>query len=251
MFLVATFLANSAPVDTGYSRRGVSFSRIGRMTTLAAWLLGILPLSAYFRSELTSRLTITQPPNHVDTVDELIMALDRREIKPCILRDGCLHAVVEDKDFDSVQSLERKLSQAFYRNKKTGLVGYTDECFECASRPGFVCFLCGQTECNVNVRRNFVESRDSLKLTLATTPVRKSFPLAEAYHQLLQRLFETALPPYYKRIPCEADMLAERGQRPAFSRNKRATRNTSGSGMLSAIPANIALALLQAKKSRR
>ncbi|KAL1486814.1 hypothetical protein MTO96_031202 [Rhipicephalus appendiculatus] len=120
MFLVATFLANSAPVDTGISRRGVSFSRIGRVATLTAWLIGILPLSAYFRSELTSRLTIGQPPDHVDTIDELIVALDRRKIQPCILRDGCLHAVVEDGDFDGAQSLERKLKQAFQRNRKRG-----------------------------------------------------------------------------------------------------------------------------------
>ncbi|KAL3201719.1 hypothetical protein MRX96_042850 [Rhipicephalus microplus] len=120
MFLVATFLANSTPVDTGISRRGVSFSRIGRVATLTAWLLGILPLSAYFRSELTCRLAIGQPPDHVDTTEELITALNKRKIQPCILRDGCLHSVVEDGDVYAIQSLEYKLKQAFQRNNKKG-----------------------------------------------------------------------------------------------------------------------------------
>ncbi|KAH6925254.1 hypothetical protein HPB50_003025 [Hyalomma asiaticum] len=209
MFLVATFLANSAPVDTGSSRRGAQLFRIGRATALTAWLLGILPLSSYFRSELTSRLTITTPPDYVDTVEELTRALDRNAMKPCLLKDGCMHSVVEGEILNGEHSLEGKLKKAFDQNMGRGIFDFTNECLQCASRPGYVCLLCGQRECDLNVKRNFVESRDSLKLTLATMPVRKSFVLAESYEKLLQRMFETAMPPFYKQIPCEANLLGD------------------------------------------
>ncbi|KAL1444523.1 hypothetical protein MTO96_029783 [Rhipicephalus appendiculatus] len=180
MFLVASFLANSAPVDTGYSSRGVHFSRIGRVITLIAWFLGILPLSSYFRSEFTSRLTITQPPDHVDTVEELSKALDRKEILPCIVKHGCFYSTVEGAQPTGPHSFEAKVAQAFQRSGKKMVFPSSRKCLECAMRPGFVCLLCGQQSCDDFVRQNFVESRDSLQLTLVTTPVGKSYRLAKS-----------------------------------------------------------------------
>ncbi|KAH7937940.1 hypothetical protein HPB49_017814 [Dermacentor silvarum] len=199
MFLVASFLATSTPVDTQV--RGYTFNvhSARRTAILSAWMLGILPLSAFYRSELTSRLSVQVPPDHVDTLEELEAALDKSEIEPCIVRDGCLHALAEGQLSHGNRSLDLKLKEAFNRrpNGSRRVFDYQRDCLECAGRRGFACFLCGLGYCDLRkTRRNYVQSKDSLNIALVTTPVRKGYRLAQPYRQFLQRLFETALRPF-------------------------------------------------------
>ncbi|KAL1430378.1 hypothetical protein MTO96_015084 [Rhipicephalus appendiculatus] len=211
MFLVASFLASSAPIDIEVRGYPFRMRSLGRRAMLGAWMLGILPLSAYYRSELTSRLSVQVPPEVVDTLGELEAALDKNEIEPCILKDGCLHAMVEDeKHYHGNRSLDLKLMRAFNRRPKDSRLVFDNQegCLRCADRRGFACFLCGLSYCTApKVRQDYVESREPLNVALVTTPLRKGNRLARPYHQLLQRLFETALHPFGdKRRHCrEAD----------------------------------------------
>ncbi|KAL1430382.1 hypothetical protein MTO96_015088 [Rhipicephalus appendiculatus] len=177
---------------------------------MGTWMLGILPLSAYYRSELTSRLSVQVPPEVVDTLEEWEAALNKNEIEPCILKDGCLHAMVAGELYHENRSLDLKLMRAFNRRPNDSRLVFDNQegCLLCADRRGFACFLCGLNYCSAaKVRQDYVESRESLNVALVTTPLREGYRLARPYHQLLQRLFETALHPFGdKRRHCrEAD----------------------------------------------
>lgn len=46
------------------------------------WLLSVFPLF-YFREELTSKLTVNVPANHIETLSELEAALDGNSSRVC------------------------------------------------------------------------------------------------------------------------------------------------------------------------
>ncbi|KAL3243375.1 hypothetical protein MRX96_020588 [Rhipicephalus microplus] len=76
--LLASVLATSAPLPGNVSRRVIA-----GVALYYLWFLAILPLSSYFRSELTSKVTIKAPGDRIDTLQKLEDALDRHEVAPC------------------------------------------------------------------------------------------------------------------------------------------------------------------------
>ncbi|KAL1467398.1 hypothetical protein MTO96_026058 [Rhipicephalus appendiculatus] len=113
MFLIASFLANSAELPaerTDGHRYGSRFSRTSIITT---WIVAIFPLSVYFRGELTSRMALQVPREQMDTLEKLELALDREDIQPCVVRDGCMSAVIAGIVPYRNQTLLAKLQKAF------------------------------------------------------------------------------------------------------------------------------------------
>ncbi|KAL1474508.1 hypothetical protein MTO96_037919 [Rhipicephalus appendiculatus] len=105
------------------------------MIILTAWMLTILPLSVYFRGELTSRLTVTVPPDQMDTLEKLELALDKGRVQPCVVRDGCMSAVIAGIVPYRNQTLHAKLQKAFQHQRRRGtanMFGSMDGCLKCA-----------------------------------------------------------------------------------------------------------------------
>ncbi|KAL1418920.1 hypothetical protein MTO96_005461 [Rhipicephalus appendiculatus] len=202
MFLIASFLANSTtiPAESAEGRR--CGSRFSRTSILATWMLAILPLSVYFRGELTSRLAVQLPHDQIDTLEKLELALDHGGIQPCVVARSCMSAVIEGTHSYANQTLLTKLQKAF-RLQPPGtanMFNTVEECLNCANKPGFACFFCPLSGCGTTLlMQSMVASREPLNLAFATMPAAKGFRLARAYDQLLQRLFETQLGPFSKK----------------------------------------------------
>ncbi|KAL1425877.1 hypothetical protein MTO96_018785 [Rhipicephalus appendiculatus] len=209
MFLMASFLATSTtlPVESAEGRR--CGSRFSRASILATWMIAILPLSIYFRGELTSRLAVQLPQDQIDTLEKLELALDRGGIQPCVVARSCMVAVSDGTHPYAKTTLLIKLQKAF-RLQPPGTANKfnsTEECLNCASKPGFACFVCPLSGCgSTKLRRNVVESREPFNLAFGTMPATKGFHLARAYDRLLQRLIEAQIGPFSEKYwRCDKD----------------------------------------------
>ncbi|KAL1478529.1 hypothetical protein MTO96_016214 [Rhipicephalus appendiculatus] len=70
--LLASVLGTSTPEPVASARSGRFLSR----ALFGLWFVFVLPLSCYFRSELTSIVTLKRPAQRIDTLEELEYALD-------------------------------------------------------------------------------------------------------------------------------------------------------------------------------
>ncbi|KAH8042542.1 hypothetical protein HPB51_024473 [Rhipicephalus microplus] len=202
MFLIASFLANYSeiPADSADIRR--YGSRFSRTSILVTWLLAILPLSVYFRGELISRLAVQIPNSQIDTLEKLELELDKGNVHPCVVKDGCMSTVLAGTIPYRNQTLLAKLQKAFrLKGPGNASILYTvEECLGCATRPGFACLSCRIEGCHrKKLNRIVVESKEPFNLAFATTPTTKGYPLAQAYDQLLQRFFETSIGPFHEK----------------------------------------------------
>ncbi|KAH6923722.1 hypothetical protein HPB50_005657 [Hyalomma asiaticum] len=101
----------------------------------------MLPLSMYFRTELTSILTLRRPANRMDTLKKLEDALERREVAPCVVEQSAYHNdLVVEAESELQPSLMHKLHLAFKRHGDGGLVKDVEGCLQCAQRPDRVCY---------------------------------------------------------------------------------------------------------------
>ncbi|KAL1486771.1 hypothetical protein MTO96_008755 [Rhipicephalus appendiculatus] len=119
--LLASILATSAPFPSNVSRRAIA-----RVALHFPWFLAILPLSSYFRSELTSKITVKAPGDRIDTLQKLEDALDRHEVAPCATVKHCHGRRAEMERTAPACSLMSKLQAAFkrYDPEGTGEVRY-------------------------------------------------------------------------------------------------------------------------------
>ncbi|KAL1481315.1 hypothetical protein MTO96_015750 [Rhipicephalus appendiculatus] len=141
--LLACVLATSAPLPGNVSRRAIA-----GVALYYLWFLAILPLSSYFRSELTSKVTVKAPGDRIDTLQKLEDALDRYEVAPC----ATLNTAMEEELKQSTApagSLMSKLQAAFKRHDAKELVRYDIiDCLRCAMRHDRVCYDTISQPCN-------------------------------------------------------------------------------------------------------
>ncbi|KAH6931984.1 hypothetical protein HPB50_002418 [Hyalomma asiaticum] len=201
-FLVASFLANSTEMPMENSGNRAYRHGLSRVILLTAWMLAIFPLSVYFRGELTSRLAVAVPHAQIDTLQKLELALDKGDLQLCLVRDGCLSAVIAGTAPYRNDTLHAKLQKAFHSQPSGAgnMFSTVVECLGCANKAGFACFACDLQGCQAErAMEAFVESLEPLNLAFATTPTTKGYRLFRAYDHLLQRMFETALSPFNKK----------------------------------------------------
>ncbi|KAL3194502.1 hypothetical protein MRX96_016136 [Rhipicephalus microplus] len=135
LFLMAAVLATSTSLP----------KLVGRMdivpkTLIGLWLTMVVPLSVYFRSQMTALITLKRPPDSKDTLQELEDALDRREIVPCLLDDTHKVFLLETYT-EPLPSVLSKLWFDFLRRSDDTLIKYSiSECVQCASRLDNVCY---------------------------------------------------------------------------------------------------------------
>ncbi|KAH9379354.1 hypothetical protein HPB48_013211 [Haemaphysalis longicornis] len=187
----------SVSVSTIFDEARSRSRSLGATTTilLAIWLLGTIPLLVYFRALLTSRLSLSVPPNPVDTLEELEAHLDSGEVQPCVVKGNAMHF-----RFTSNESLDPGIYQKLRTtyNSSPRKEGLTFDNFEscwnhCATKPGFVCIHFSSNELVAHYRPEIPASREHFGLHLTSVPVRKDFPQMRALRNLMNRMSETGL----------------------------------------------------------
>ncbi|KAK8786270.1 hypothetical protein V5799_023953, partial [Amblyomma americanum] len=179
LFLVASFFATTSAIPV--TKRWA----LTRALVYGFWIIAILPLSNYIRSELTSRLSIRSPPGSLDSI------ASEHDLK----QNYTGHV------------LYSKLNSLFWKQqKKKASRRINDiECLHCAQRKDHICLIDHFSEWKVNMEApTVVESVDTLKPIFGITPVRKNYPFLKAYADLLRRTFEASL-----RIVDKEDILNE------------------------------------------
>ncbi|KAH6924234.1 hypothetical protein HPB50_014065 [Hyalomma asiaticum] len=185
MFLLASFYSTS-----------YSIPRIGRLTGLGAlvcgvWMMGMLPFSNYFRSELTTRVTLRAFPDHMDTLAELERALDESRVAPCVVKDTFFHELVTSAPF--IGNLHRKLRTAFLNRKdREELVQTTYiQCLKCALTKGRFCYSPSLPPWFKNpYKADIVESREHVNPILLTIAIRKNYPHIRGLRELVRKIIE-------------------------------------------------------------
>ncbi|KAL1486770.1 hypothetical protein MTO96_008754 [Rhipicephalus appendiculatus] len=133
--LLASVLATSVPLLGYVSRRSIA-----AVALYFLWFLAIHPLSAYFRSELTSKITVKAPGDRIDTLQKLEDALDRHEVAPCATLNTAMEWELK-RNTAPQGSLMSKLQAAFKRHDPKELVRYDIiDCLRCAMRRDRVCY---------------------------------------------------------------------------------------------------------------
>ncbi|KAL1472401.1 hypothetical protein MTO96_039353 [Rhipicephalus appendiculatus] len=138
LFLLAAVLATSSEQPKIRGR-----ARIVGKALLGLWLVALIPLSVYFRTELTAIVTLTRPAYRIDTLEKLEDALDRHEVAPCVVEDTLSYDELYSNDtYLPRQSLWPKLRLASARLGEEALVTRNvSDCIQCASRPDRVCYV--------------------------------------------------------------------------------------------------------------
>ncbi|KAL1481325.1 hypothetical protein MTO96_015759 [Rhipicephalus appendiculatus] len=137
-FLLSAVLATSSDQPNIGGRTGIV-----RKALLGLWLAALLPLSVYFRTQLTAILTLRRPAYRIDTLQKLECALDRRQVAPCVVRDtlGYWELFSYDSHLPQ-QSLWEKLRLVSEGLGEDELVASNvSDCIQCASRQDRVCYV--------------------------------------------------------------------------------------------------------------
>ncbi|KAL1469649.1 hypothetical protein MTO96_040953 [Rhipicephalus appendiculatus] len=168
LFLLAVLLATSSPESQFQRHRRI------RQLLYLLWYLCILSMSAYIRSEMTAMVTVTGPADHLDTLEELESALDRRTVAPCVLKGSSTQSILESTAENTPNTLMRKLAAAYRSQKRKGLVAETPlECLLRAGRRDRVCYSPLQPRCIVeDVARGVRAFPEPFTMVLEGFPVR-------------------------------------------------------------------------------
>ncbi|KAL1443465.1 hypothetical protein MTO96_045987, partial [Rhipicephalus appendiculatus] len=189
MFLLAGLLATSLPESQNQAHGRI------RRVLYCFWFVSILSLSVYIRSEITAWVTVTGPADHLDTLEELESALDRRTVSPCVVEGTATMGILERSPQKSSSSLLRKLNAAYWRGSGDSPVVQTPvECLFRAGRADRVCFLPLQHDCLLeNVARGVRQFQEPFTMVLEGFPVRHGYSLLPALRKFFFAVREAGL----------------------------------------------------------
>ncbi|KAH7950754.1 hypothetical protein HPB52_000242 [Rhipicephalus sanguineus] len=200
LFLLAHLLARSTPFPNP-----ARWPRVQNAVYLF-WALAMLPLSQYFQGELTSVVTVGRPANSLDTLEELEVALDAGAMAPCVLMNTAGFKNLVHSNHST--TLGQKLQASLLKHPDQLVKDSTHSCLECATKTDGVCHAPRMPSSilkrfSVQVTpfdENFVTRPGSL-------PVRKTFPLKDAFRAFLQRVREGDL---LSSPHCKGEMICKR-----------------------------------------
>ncbi|KAH6921672.1 hypothetical protein HPB50_003950 [Hyalomma asiaticum] len=191
--LLAVLLATSVPLANT-----TRWPRVQSIVYLS-WLLAMVPLSQYFRCELTSLVTVGRPASALDTLEELEAALDTGLAAPCVPRESAsLDGIMY---WDHPTALGKKLRASLKKHRDQLVTASIRSCFDCATKSGSVCFVHRIPSSIVEKLSGQVAAFDENFMTRASSmPLRKSFPLRYALRAFLLKVRESGLlsSPYCK-----------------------------------------------------
>ncbi|KAL1469012.1 hypothetical protein MTO96_041097 [Rhipicephalus appendiculatus] len=184
LFLYAVFLATSRPFPK--PRRWLRAQNALYLT----WALAMVPLSQYFRCELTSMVTVGLPASNLDTFEELEAAVDAGAVAPCVLSQSATLASLLYSNHTT--TLGKKLQASLLKHRDQLVKDSVRSCIDCARKADGVCYLPRMSSSftkSAHVAafdKNFVTRPSSM-------PIRKTFPLKDAFRTFLQRVREADL----------------------------------------------------------
>ncbi|KAH7975194.1 hypothetical protein HPB49_024878 [Dermacentor silvarum] len=211
LFLLAILLGTSTPLPNPNGRART------QKVVFFFWALAMVPLSQYFRCVLTSQVTIGRPASSLDTLEELEAALDAGAVAPCVS--------TESATLDSLMNSHHPTTLG--RKLRASLVKYGDQlvtadlraCLVCATRSDRVCYIHRVPSFAKSVSAHIAAFDENFLTRLASMPLRKSFPLRDAYRAFLQRVREGDL---LSSPLCKQEVVCKRSSR---------TENVSGREM--------------------
>ncbi|KAL1479808.1 hypothetical protein MTO96_051565 [Rhipicephalus appendiculatus] len=145
-------------------------------------------------SELTSKITLKQPGDRIDTLPKLEAALDRFEVAPCCAANSAIHEQLA-RGTQPESSLMSKLQAAFKRRGADELVKRDfSECLRCALRPDRVCYGTFEHACNRAKQIAGVRLlKENYKMSLSGFRMPKSLPLYRPLRRFFRALKEGKL----------------------------------------------------------
>ncbi|KAL1424487.1 hypothetical protein MTO96_020125 [Rhipicephalus appendiculatus] len=195
LFLLALFLARSTPFPNA-----TRWPRVRNVVYLF-WAFSDAPaVPQYFQGELTSVVTVRRPANSLDTLDELEATLDAGVAAPCIPKGSSTLDII--LNWDHPTTLGKKLRASLSKHWDQLVTANLRACFECARRSGSVCYARRMTSSlSKRLCPNVVAFDENFIAWPHSMPLRKTFPLRDAYRAFLQRVREGGLlsSPYCKQ----------------------------------------------------
>ncbi|KAL1478142.1 hypothetical protein MTO96_035191 [Rhipicephalus appendiculatus] len=204
MLLLAALLATSSPEPHFRKHRKI------RRLLYSVWYLCILSLSVYIRSALTALVTVTGPADHLDTLEELESALDRRAVAPCVLKGSSTQSILASATDDSPSTLMRKLAAAYRSQKRRGVVTETPlECLLRAGRRDRVCYSPLQPRCIAEeVARGVRPFPEPFTMVLEGFPVRPGYSFLPALRKFFFAVREASLSSRFEPF-CDDDAVLQ------------------------------------------
>ncbi|KAH9365639.1 hypothetical protein HPB48_013275 [Haemaphysalis longicornis] len=168
-----------------------------RTVVYVVWILAVLPFSVYFRSELTSLVTVHRPADVLDTLGELENALNDERLLPCVTEGTGAHADLEGTS-NRGGVLIRKLGAAYRRHKIEGLLKTSiHDCFHCAARENHVCFNTQYPVCWVKaVSPDVAEFKENFMADFWVFPMPKDSRLTRPFKRFMDSIRENLLLSY-------------------------------------------------------
>ncbi|KAL3243172.1 hypothetical protein MRX96_002403 [Rhipicephalus microplus] len=200
LFLLALVFARSSPFP-----KATRWPRAQNVVYLF-WAVAMLPLSQYFQSELTAQVTLGRPASSLDTLEELEVALDNGAVTPCVTNESA--SLTNLRDFNHSTTLGKKLRQLLLKYPDRLLKESPYSCFDCATKADHVCYSPRiPTSMLKRLSDDIIAFDENFIALPSTLPIRKAFPLKEAFRALLQRVREGGLLSSHQ---CRGEMICKR-----------------------------------------
>ncbi|KAH7976220.1 hypothetical protein HPB52_010100 [Rhipicephalus sanguineus] len=184
LFLYAVLMATSRPFPE--HRR---WPRVQNALCLI-WVLAMVPLSEYFRCELTSLVTVGVPASNLDTLEELEAAVDAGAMVPCVqTRSATLDSLTRS---DHPTTLGQKLRASLMKHREKLVKDNVRSCIDCAKKVNGVCYA-PRWPPSLPVLAHVAAFYENFITRPASLPIRKTFPLKDAFRAFLQRVREADL----------------------------------------------------------
>ncbi|KAH9360788.1 hypothetical protein HPB48_018243 [Haemaphysalis longicornis] len=188
LFLLAPLLGTSSSETRGETGTNV------RILVYAVWILGMLPFSVYFRSELTSQITLSRPANYLDTLEELEDALDAGKVLLCAVEVSNAHDNLRETS-EGAGILLQKLRVAYNRQKKNPVGTNTiSDCLRCAAELNGVCYTNLFPSCVMkDYRLDVGQFKEPFTVNLAGFPMCKNSELVEPFRRFMHTIEQGSL----------------------------------------------------------
>ncbi|KAL1444283.1 hypothetical protein MTO96_007070 [Rhipicephalus appendiculatus] len=183
LFLLAHLLARCTPFP-----KTTRWPRVQSVVYLF-WALAMLPLSQYIQGELTSMVTVGRPANSLHTLKELEAAVDAGAMAPCVR--------MESVSFNNLMypyrstTLGKKLQKSLFEHSQRLLKDSMHSCLDCATKTDGVCYAPRMPS---SILKRFsvhiIPFDEDFVTRPSSFPIRKAFPLKDAFRAFLQRVRE-------------------------------------------------------------
>lgn len=122
------------------------------------------------------------------------LALGRQTITPCFVKGTITYMNIHTEGRYVGFYAKLNLMLNARKDRKSLQKENAEECLSCACKHDHVCLMPGVAECALRIIfPDLLESEDELHRVFLAIPVRKNFPLKDAFRNFVRRIVETSL----------------------------------------------------------